>query len=460
VTGVLPTLNIGGGVVALGPTPASVFSDQSPRFWEIRGDGSQLSIEPPVVQIDGASVRCEVGNLAVIGSPHRTRNGSLETVLIGSVVDVPGLFLRTVLRTDERSPVVRFRYEIESGRRHRLTKRGGVDDVRFCSIDRPGTASLTEVRISDFVRLGHTFMPVERRVDPKDVPALSPLHGPILVGEEGDVSWLLAYEHGSSGGDTYCGFAAATQNGISIQGVKGTYLDGQALFESVPYRTPWLHAAIVPGSVNEVAAAFRAFLLDVQSENLESRVPQIFYNTWNFQEREHYWFDRPYTKNLDESRVLAELEVAASMGINTYVIDTGWYAATGDWRPSPDRFPNGIRPVQDRAQALGMRLGLWFDPTAAAVSSDALAEHRKDVVTWLGAEQLPRPIWETEDSHRMCLASDGWRHSSRISSGRTTSGASPTSSWMPSVSTAATVRCITMATIAIPPRSVLHGSRS
>ena len=40
------------------------------------------------------------------------------------------------------------------------------------------------------------------------------------------------------------------------------------------------------------------------SENTESRKPYIFYNTWNFQERNHHWYKKPYLADMNLARML------------------------------------------------------------------------------------------------------------------------------------------------------------
>src|SRR3954471_12386326 len=52
-----------------------------------------------------------------------------------------------------------------------------------------------------------------------------------------------------------------------------------------------------------------------------------------------------------------------------------------------------------------MKLGLWFNPTAAAKSSKMLGTNRQCVRTRHGLEGRPQPIWETEESYPMCLVS-------------------------------------------------------
>lgn len=52
-------------------------------------------------------------------------------------------------------------------------------------------------------------------------------------------------------------------------------------------------------------------------------------------------------------------------GFNTFQIDDGWqcgWRVSGDWRPNPSRFPDGIEPIARAVDAAGMELGLWVAP--------------------------------------------------------------------------------------------------
>lgn len=67
-----------------------------------------------------------------------------------------------------------------------------------------------------------------------------------------------------------------------------------------------------------------------------------------------------------------EKDTRATGGVHNYWwIDAGWYetppgpvtwVSTGTWRPSPTRFPHGLKPVFSRARQLGMGAILWFEP--------------------------------------------------------------------------------------------------
>ena len=93
------------------------------------------------------------------------------------------------------------------------------------------------------------------------------------------------------------------------------------------------------------------------TQNTESRKPYIFYNTWNFQERNKWENDKPYLESMNEDRILKEIDVAHRMGVDVFVLDSGWYERTGDWSVSSERFPNGLKSVKAKLDSYGMKLG-------------------------------------------------------------------------------------------------------
>jgi alpha-galactosidase len=78
----------------------------------------------------------------------------------------------------------------------------------------------------------------------------------------------------------------------------------------------------------------------------------------------------------------SDLQVLAADGAERYTagtggvwdhwwIDAGWYKVpfeatdwtwTGTWSPDPTRYPHGLKPVTDRARALGMKSIVWHEP--------------------------------------------------------------------------------------------------
>ncbi len=97
----------------------------------------------------------------------------------------------------------------------------------------------------------------------------------------------------------------------------------------------------------------------------------VVLNTW-----EACYFD------LAVDRVRALATTAASVGVERFVIDDGWFrgrrddtAGLGDWYVDEQRFPDGLHPIVDHVRALGMQLGLWVEPEMANLDSDLIREH-------------------------------------------------------------------------------------
>ncbi|MGB0114215.1 MAG: alpha-galactosidase [Ilumatobacteraceae bacterium] len=97
----------------------------------------------------------------------------------------------------------------------------------------------------------------------------------------------------------------------------------------------------------------------------------VLLNTW-----EAVYFDHDMT-------VLRELaDVAASVGVERFVLDDGWFggrrddtAGLGDWWVSPDVHPDGLGPLIDHVRGLGMEFGIWVEPEMVNPDSDMFREH-------------------------------------------------------------------------------------
>jgi alpha-galactosidase len=94
-------------------------------------------------------------------------------------------------------------------------------------------------------------------------------------------------------------------------------------------------------------------------------------NTW-----EAVYFDH----DLGRLRQLAD--TAASVGVERFVLDDGWFGGRrddlrglGDWWVSPQMWPEGLGPIVDHVKGLGMEFGLWFEPEMVNADSDLVREH-------------------------------------------------------------------------------------
>ncbi|MEU1020997.1 alpha-galactosidase [Streptomyces sp. NPDC005904] len=175
-------------------------------------------------------------------------------------------------------------------------------------------------------------------------------------------SWRITLSRDPVGRTTWSG-------GLGHEGVSWTLEPGQRLC------TPVFAGLYSPSGFG---AASRSWHRHIRSHVLprpdEDR--PVLYNSW-----EATAFD------VSESGQRELATIAADLGAELFVLDDGWFGARrndraglGDWTPSPDVFPRGLRPLADEVRRLGMRFGLWVEPEMVNADSDLYREHPEWVV--------------------------------------------------------------------------------
>lgn len=131
----------------------------------------------------------------------------------------------------------------------------------------------------------------------------------------------------------------------------------------------------------------------------------VLFNSWEATE-----FD------ISEEQQGALARRAATIGVELFVVDDGWFGARtsdraglGDWAPNPDRFPGGLKPLGDYVHALGMQFGIWVEPEMVNPDSDLYRAHpdwvqyqpgrkrtelRNQLVLNLAREDVQEYLWE------------------------------------------------------------------
>ena len=386
--------------------------------YTVAATGKVFSFAPPRFEVDGQDVTASVGVLYDIETTRRLPVGVGEYRCRSTLTADRNLALTITWRICADSPMVRFRYRLDNRSPsrltkpddppQRLTKTSGADALTYLQTSFAALPSVTEVRLAEFNEMVHSFCLSERDVEAAQFDAGLTAMGPILVGSSETHSLLLAYEHGSQSPDAFLRYHFLPDRTVALQAVKGNYYDGQEISQAHPYETPWLHVGAVAGAEDDLARAYRDFLLRGITDSAESRKPYIFYNTWNFQERNRWWYGQPYLASMRQDRIEAEIEVAHRMGVDVFVLDTGWYEKTGDWQVNRARFPDGLHSIRRTLDAYGMKLGLWFNPTVAALSSRMRRNHEDCLMTSGGRPHDPHEVWETEASQGLCLVSRYW----------------------------------------------------
>lgn len=76
--------------------------------------------------------------------------------------------------------------------------------------------------------------------------------------------------------------------------------------------------------------------------------------------------------SFDEKVIKGMIDNAAEMGIETFVLDDGWFGnefprnsdnqGLGDWQVNQKKLPNGINDLADYAVSKGLKFGIWIEP--------------------------------------------------------------------------------------------------
>jgi len=370
--------------------------------------GQSVDIAPPVFEIDGKPLPAVLKNVKPAGKPCKLANGAVEHSFIGDFARAPGLRLKLTFRVVPANPVIRFKYELQSATQATLTKKSGRDNLEYFRYSARQLPSCKEIRLSEFDESIHSFRLIEHDVRPSAFANSLSVMAPILIAAGENETVLTAYEHGSQAPDAFVEYQLAPDRSIALRAVKGNYCKNQVIDAGRPFDTLWFQFAAIKGTEDTLASHYRRFVLHHMTLNIESRKPYIFYNTWNYQERNKWWNKDTYLGAMNEERMLAEIDVAHRMGVDVFVIDTGWYQKTGDWEVNLQRFSPNLAKVKRKLERYGMKLGLWFSPTEAAITSRLANAHLVNRATINGKLHDAHKIWETEESYRMCIASSYW----------------------------------------------------
>ncbi|OKP93388.1 glycoside hydrolase family 36 protein [Paenibacillus sp. P32E] len=136
-------------------------------------------------------------------------------------------------------------------------------------------------------------------------------------------------------------------------------------FTSVP-----VAVGAVQGGFQGAAEQLTAYRRIIRRPNEDNELLRVIFNDYM-----NCLWGSPTTEKL-----LPLIDAAADVGCEYFCIDAGWYApgewwdGVGQWEPSAERFPEGIKYVLDYIRSKGMIPGLWLELEVMGINSPKLAE--------------------------------------------------------------------------------------
>jgi alpha-galactosidase len=136
-------------------------------------------------------------------------------------------------------------------------------------------------------------------------------------------------------------------------------------FVSVP-----VAVGAVSGGFEQAIAQLTTYRRRIRRDNADNRELRVIFNDYM-----NCLWGSPTT-----AKLLPLIDAAAEVGCEYFCIDAGWYApgewwdGVGEWLPSAERFPEGIKYVLDYIRGKGMIPGLWLELEVMGINSPKLAD--------------------------------------------------------------------------------------
>lgn len=135
-----------------------------------------------------------------------------------------------------------------------------------------------------------------------------------------------------------------------------------ALAAGENWTSPAAFMGLYRGDLDDAAHIQHAYMRSAVVPPTPAEFPWVQYNTWF-----------AHLVDYDEALLRREAELAARLGAEVFVIDAGWWEPSrrtsdnfttglGAWKPSTEKFPNGIPAFGNYVRSLGMRFGIWVEP--------------------------------------------------------------------------------------------------
>lgn len=143
---------------------------------------------------------------------------------------------------------------------------------------------------------------------------------------------------------------------------------------------PEVHFGLSHDTLDTAVRNLHSYLRESVLKKVGDGLQPVIVNHWGFMQHE-----------MSEDGLKAEIDLAAEIGAEMFIVDAGWYAdkntdwglTTGNWWTG-DRLPNDLFPVFDYAREKGIKVGLWVEIESAGKESKLAKEHPDWFITRYG----------------------------------------------------------------------------
>jgi alpha-galactosidase len=159
---------------------------------------------------------------------------------------------------------------------------------------------------------------------------------------------------------------------VRLTGGPNSFDFGYRLAAGEHFETPYFYAGYSHDGIGGASRLLHRFeLASILPHAPGPKLRPVLYNSW-----EATGF------NVDEAGQEDLAEKTASIGVERFVVDDGWFgqraddrAGLGDWYVNPTKFPHGLKPLIDKVHSLAMDFGLWVEPEMVNPNSDLYRKH-------------------------------------------------------------------------------------